>query len=940
MGSATDKLLGSVEPQDRPGEVKLGNATSLLLRGIESKPDSGAAPVIQAQDVVQDPLAGPDPQGTVRRQFPTRPAAGQEDVLFGVQQTQPGADFSTLFKAGFADDPETQIRIFAAARFPDLPVEEAVKRFGIIDGEISFVDDQGNVNRETPDTFLAQAKRIAAQTGSTLPSLIFGAIGTPGGPLTVGLGAGGGEAIRKIIGNLVFDEPQTSLGVAADIGLEAGLGAAGEVAGGQVSKLIRRGQGALAPKGAVLERARTGLAGEFRGLNTAEASRVRDLARNQFGIDLPVAASTGSTELADLTTLFGKRAGTADIIEGGRVKLQRQIEVAAKDFLDSFAGPEVTAFGAGGRVAAASKASLEALEKARTERVKPLFTEAFLRAPSINTKPVLDSIDGLLADLPETSEPAKLLGKIKQLFFRTVDESDDEARARLIDQAARELAPIQEQAFQAAEEAAQFGVPGTQRATVADIRRTVKAGIDTDPLFIATEDAMKGDGIALKDLQVFFGVKPGQSNPEIRQLTQRWPGLFRKKGGGSLGKIAQEAGFSGDIDFVDMLLSTKTKRQTIEDTVDDFVALLDDAPSQSLEGADLIDLQIDELNSRLSTKKPRKAPPEDPRRLQVPETRLRVLDTVKKLIDPLLDGPAGTSIDKDTKRRIAIIKDQLVKTLDDASPQYQRARLAFAELSPEVDAAKASLVGTAGKLEGDRQVQAVKRIFSSLDSTPETVSKARKLIEGQDPEAWQQGLRTHFQGLLGNLKLPRGQRSKNVGAAFEQAVRGRPLQNEILKASMTPAQFKNMSEFLDILKRTGLVFEANSSTSTQLDTLTRVDNAALAGTIRGGVAALSEPRKALTRFLTESMVGRHHQQIAEALFSEEAGKQLLQMKRLSPKSDQFIRQLSIFLGIGAGGEAEREVGRARFEDRPIPALQALGIDQPSPLRRQQQGVVR
>ena len=58
-----------------------------------------------------------------------------------------GAGFSTAFKLGFVEDEPTKIRMLARAKFPDDP--DAIKRFGVVGGDIVFVNDDGLVERAT-----------------------------------------------------------------------------------------------------------------------------------------------------------------------------------------------------------------------------------------------------------------------------------------------------------------------------------------------------------------------------------------------------------------------------------------------------------------------------------------------------------------------------------------------------------------------------------------------------------------------------------------------------------------------------------------------------------------------------------------------------------------------------------------------------------------------
>ncbi len=92
-----------------------------------------------------------------------------------VDDSVPGAaELWTMFKAGHVDDPKMGIPIYAAARFPDMPIEEALNKYGIHEGEIVFQAEDGKVYRETPNTLAANLKRFGAQTGSHWATILMG----------------------------------------------------------------------------------------------------------------------------------------------------------------------------------------------------------------------------------------------------------------------------------------------------------------------------------------------------------------------------------------------------------------------------------------------------------------------------------------------------------------------------------------------------------------------------------------------------------------------------------------------------------------------------------------------------------------------------------------------------------------------------------------------
>lgn len=163
------------------------------------------------------------------------------------------ADFGTLVKAQMVDDPQTRLRIFAKARFPDMPEAEALKRYAYVGEDAVYTGDDGKMYREAPPGLLGWLKEnLAARTiANALPiaGSTAGAIaGVPGGPLGIAAGAGiggaAGKGYNKALANVAFDEPQSVAGNVQAMAIEGGVDAATAGIGSKVGQVIDRRRGA------------------------------------------------------------------------------------------------------------------------------------------------------------------------------------------------------------------------------------------------------------------------------------------------------------------------------------------------------------------------------------------------------------------------------------------------------------------------------------------------------------------------------------------------------------------------------------------------------------------------------------------------------------------------------------------------------------------------
>ncbi|KKM27736.1 hypothetical protein LCGC14_1571710, partial [marine sediment metagenome] len=411
MGRLTERLL-SAQPTELqetkrpvrpeiPPQARTGRLSQQLLRG----------PTIDPGRI--DPRAQ---RGLARQTiFPSKPGT-----------------FASQFNEAFVDDPDTKIRIFAKARFPDLPETEAIARYDITEkGEIVFQDNDGIFKKETPDSFLGQARRLIAATPATLPSIILGGIGATRGIKAAALGAAGGEAIRKLIGNVIFDEPQTTTGNALDVAIEGVLGGLGEAGGLVFNTSINRTLGLGRPSGRKLAKLaakdvkfatateKRALRGESRGIiapviDEAEMQRLTALGQ-RFGIDLNIAEVSGSRELLNRLNLLGDLAQSADLIEQFKRTQNLQIQNAVPKFLETLS-EETDPFRVGGQIARAADDAIRGLKGKRRAATKPFYDKAFASREDIlvDTDPAIAIIDGLLADTAPKTPSANALNKIRK----------------------------------------------------------------------------------------------------------------------------------------------------------------------------------------------------------------------------------------------------------------------------------------------------------------------------------------------------------------------------------------------------------------------------------------------------------------------------------------------------------------------------------------------
>jgi hypothetical protein len=291
----------------------------------------------------------------------------EPSVMRPVEEESRGAPFGTMVKSAMVDNPETKMRIYAKSRFPKLAEKDALDRYGVIGGEIVYLDDDGKIKKESPSGVGGFFKELGANLLGQAPAVVGGTagaiMGAPAGPVGAAggaaLGAAGGKGYSQVIANLLFDEPQSPGG---NVG---GMATEGAVSGGTTflgSKLAQK----------IGERA---LARDISKLNRPDAEALIAKAKG-MGVDLNVAQATNLPSLKGRYEVLGRMEPSMDIIDASRVAQGEQAAGAAGKFLDflspSSASPQVA--GQGARAGA-----VKVLDKVATNRAtaaKPLYDKA------------------------------------------------------------------------------------------------------------------------------------------------------------------------------------------------------------------------------------------------------------------------------------------------------------------------------------------------------------------------------------------------------------------------------------------------------------------------------------------------------------------------------------------------------------------------------------
>lgn len=310
-----------------------------------------------------------------------RPELGQQPYM---QIPAPGqiagaddANFGAALKSNLVEDEQTKKRLIADSLFPGDP--RGIDRVGLIDGKPVFVNDQGVLQYVS-----GAATRGAAGLVANSPEMIAGTVGALAGSPVIGstIAATGARGLKRTFANLVFDEPQTVAGNAADLGIEAAANLAGAVVGKGVAGFAGRARPI-----------------DFTPRQLSAAEQTRQHVWDRIGVDLDLAVASGDRKLIAVREYAAKYPGrTADLIEARDEIMQGQFNSAVDRVLNMVADAKPDEV-AGQNAISAAEAILRLTKKEIQQKVSPIYRAAYESATEITDPKILQ-----LAELKDVKQ--------------------------------------------------------------------------------------------------------------------------------------------------------------------------------------------------------------------------------------------------------------------------------------------------------------------------------------------------------------------------------------------------------------------------------------------------------------------------------------------------------------------------------------------------------
>jgi hypothetical protein len=263
---------------------------------------------------------------------------------------------------------------------------------------------------------------------------------------------------------------------------------------------------------------------------------------------------------------------------------------------------------------------------------------------------------------------------------------------------------------------------------------------------------------------------------------------------------------------------------------------------------------------------------------------LKKLQNAKLEIDQMISRFGEGSLGNTTKREIVDVKNTLLDTMDNMSPDYKAAREAFAAESPAVTALEESILGKIAALDDTSLKRVSQRIFDPAETNVKVISDAKKIINDVDPEAWNQLLRVELERRLGTIVSDVAEGGigavDNIPLTLRKAMFGNPKQKSILYKSVDGPIKKNLEYLETALRRAGLGRPGGSQTAAREE---------IKRELRGGVSSsirklFKNPVDTLAGIGDDAAFNKRTRALAEAMFNPDYIAPMTKIRKMDPNT--------------------------------------------------------
>lgn len=294
------------------------------------------------------------------------------------------------------------------------------------------------------------------------------------------------------------------------------------------------------------------------------------------------------------------------------------------------------------------------------------------------------------------------------------------------------------------------------------------------------------------------------------------------------------------------------------------------------------------------------------------------LDQVKKNTDSMISA-AQQAGDGYRASILTGFKNNLLKTMDQAHPEYANARAIYEEGMPAATNIERGVVGDMAKLENNDVLRASQTIFGK-GSSPEDIRAARAAFEAAGKKGalpnwqdnWNALVRSHLEQTFNEIPESSTGAVTNVGGTFYKAVYGNTRKKAMLEAATehNPGLQADMLDLMTALNATGRAMKGESITA-----FAQMGQKELANEAKGFIPKAIETIEVwrtpsrFANYIADIQAGKYNARMAELLTTPEGRQKLKELRKLGPGSAGAVVGLSQLLTAGGVGAVSNLLNR-------------------------------
>lgn len=290
------------------------------------------------------------------------------------------------------------------------------------------------------------------------------------------------------------------------------------------------------------------------------------------------------------------------------------------------------------------------------------------------------------------------------------------------------------------------------------------------------------------------------------------------------------------------------------------------------------------------------------------QNSMLALHYAKLGLDAMLDPKAmmKEGVSSVEQRAIVGVKERLLRVMDKASPEYARARSVYGHFMPTLKASREGLIGDIANLADDDLNRAARLVFSP-QTAPEDVAKMRSMFFRYDQgEKWKDLVTGYLQDTFNAAgKEFKSGNATGQAPTWRYMMFGDKRQRANLQAAMTREQFSAFGDMMDVFEAVNRTKGAGNSITMPMQEQRRE----LGKGAASSVANALRPRQALIDWLDQAALGKHLDTQVEILFSPNGIQRLKELKKMDPRTKEFVQGFSTLFGVSASPEGAAATDR-------------------------------